>query len=502
MRLTSLAIPYNATIHYHATPPNTTMTTTVKYPRQPSVRRESLPPGPPERRIIGQTFRYLRDPIGFMQEAATYGDLVTMSVKPALLLLVNHPDLIREIVVNKHQLLGRGPNTEVLKYVMGNGLVTASPTAHLQQRRLMQPQFHRDRIHGYGETMLGFAAHHQQSWADGQRVDMAWEMSSLTLRIVVKTLFGLELPDDVRRIGEAFALGNRYVVARANQPPRLRRLLHRLPTPYTLRFKRAHARLDRMVYQLIEQRRNANDDSDDLLSLLLQARFDDADADDVATDHDAPDGDATDRGQLMTDEQVRDQTITLFAAGHETTAVALTWTWYLLSTHPEIQDRFHAELDRVLGGRTPSLADLSSLTFTDRILTESLRLYPPIWFWSRMVFQPFELGGYQMPAGALLAAPQLIVQRDPRWFDDPLRFQPDRWTPEFRQNLHRFAYYPFGGGPRQCIGDGFAWMEAKLILATLGQRWRMDHDPSHEIGLLPLVSLRPKGGMPMFLERR
>ena len=205
--------------------------------------------------------------------------------------------------------------------------------------------------------MLGFAAHHQQAWADGQRVDMAWEMSSLTLRIVVKTLFGLELPDDVRRIGEAFALGNRYVVARANQPPRLRRLLHRLPTPYTLRFKRAHARLDRMVYQLIEQRRNADDANDDLLSLLLQARFDDTDADDVAAEHDAPDGDAADRGQLMTDEQVRDQTITLFAAGHETTAVALTWTWYLLSTHPEIQDRFHAELDRVLGGRTPSLAD-------------------------------------------------------------------------------------------------------------------------------------------------
>ncbi len=459
---------------------------TVTYPSRPAVDRSALPPGPPELPIIGQTLRYLRDPIGFMQEAATYGDLVTMSVKPALLYLVNHPDLVRDIVVTHHRRVGRGPNTEVLKWVMGNSLVTASGADHLQQRRLIQPQFHRSRIDGYGAMMQQYAAQHRNAWADGQRVDMAREMGALTLRIVVKTLFGLDLPHDVRRIGAAFELSNNYLVARVNQPPRLRNFLHRFPFPYSLRFKRARARLDRIIYNLIAERRQSANRADDLLSLLLAARFEDDDGGE----------------RPLTDRQVRDQTITLFAAGHETTAVSLTWTWYLLSVHPEIQTRFHQELDDVIGGRPPTLADLPNLALTDRILTESLRLYPSIWFWSRMAFQPFSLGGYDIPSGALLAAPQLIVQRDPRWFDQPLEFRPDRWTPEFRQSLPPYAYYPFGGGPRRCIGDGFAWMEAKLILATLGQRWRMRHDPRHQIKMLPLISLRPQGGMPMYLERR
>jgi cytochrome P450 len=461
-------------------------TPTTRYPPRPVVDRRELPPGPAELPIIGQSLRYLRDPIGFMQEAATYGDLVTMSVKPALLLLVNHPDLIRDIVVTYHQRVGRGPNADVLKYAMGDGLVTAGPEDHLQQRRLMQPQFHRGRIDGYGAVMQEYAAHHQRSWNDGQRVDMAQEMGGLTLRIVVKTLFGLELPDDVRRIGEAFELINNYLVARVNQPPRLRRLLHRLPMPYTVRFRRARASLDEIIFGLINQRRDTSESNDDLLSLLLEAQLEDDDG----------------NGKPLTDQQVRDQTITMFAAGHETTAVCLTWTWYLLAMNQHIQSRFHAELDEVIGGRQPTLSDLPNLKFADRVLTESLRLYPPIWFWSRMAFQPFVLGGYEIPPGALLAAPQLVVQRDPRWFQDPLEFHPDRWTDEFRNSLPRYAYYPFGGGPRQCIGEGFAMMEAKLILATLGQHWRVIPDLRHKSEMLPLISLRPKGGMPIYLERR
>ena len=464
-----------------------TMATGAKtYPPRPVVDRSRLPPGPRELPVIGQSLRYLRDPIAFMQEAASYGDLVTMSVKPALLLLVNHPDLVRDIVVTYHQLVGRGPNADVLKYAMGDGLVTAGAADHLQQRRLMQPQFHRGRIEGYGMVMGEYAAHHHQSWSDGQRVDMAREMGALTLRIVVKTLFGLELPDDVRRIGEAFEFINNYLVTRVNQPPRLRRLLHRLPVPYTVRFRRARASLDSIIFGSIAERRVSNAGNDDLLSLLLEASLEDDDG----------------NGMPLTDQQVRDQTITMFAAGHETTAVCLTWTWYLLAVNPDIQSRFHAELDEVLGDRTPTLDDLSKLVFTDQILAESLRLYPPIWFWSRMAFQPFTLGGYDVPPGALLAAPQLVIQRDPRWFDEPLRFVPDRWTTDFRNSLPRYAYYPFGGGPRQCIGEGFAMMEAKLILATLGQWWQVRHDPRHKAEMLPLISLRPKGGMPMYLQRR
>lgn len=462
-------------------------TRTVDYPPRPIVNRSSLPSGPPELPIVGQSFRYLSDPLALLREAAGYGDLATISTKPILLLLVNHPDLIRDLYVTNNRSVGRGFLTGAYRYLMGDGLVTADGPLHLRQRRLMQPQFHHSRIAGYAEVMTNFARRHERGWQDGGKVDIAQEMSDLTLHIVVKTLFGLELTDAVRRIGEAFEVSNDYITVRGNQPVRFRNMLHRLPMPLTRRFKRGLGYLDETVYGLIEQRRQSGLGGDDLLSLLLNVRDEEADNPDDA---------------VMTDLQVRDETITLFAAGHETTAVALTWTWYLLATHPEIQSRFQAELDGVLGGRTPTPDDLPNLPFTERVLTESMRLYPPIWSTGRMTFEPITLGGWEIPAGAGLVAPQLIVQRDPRWFDDPLEFRPDRWTPDFKESLPRFAYYPFGGGPRLCIGEGFAWMEAMLILATLGQRWTMRHDPQHRVDLMPLVSLRPKGGMPLFLERR
>ena len=462
-------------------------TRTFLDPPMPVVDRAALPPGPSELPIIGQALRYVTNPLGLLREAAQYGDLSTVSVRPLLLYLVNHPDLIRELYVTNHQSVGRGRLTGTYRYLMGNGLVTADGPVHLRQRRLMQPQFHHSRISGFAEVMTDFTRRHEETWRDVQRVDIAQEMNELTLRIVVKTLFGLELPDAIRRIGEAFEVSNDYITARGNQPLSVRNLLHRLPVPLTRRFKRGLAYLDETVYGLIEQRRQSGLDGDDLLSLLLSVRDEEADNSEDA---------------VMTDLQVRDEAITLFAAGHETTAVALTWTWYLLATHPEIQRRFQVELDDALGGRTPTPDDLSNLPFTGQVLTESMRLYPPIWSTGRMTFQPITLGGWEIPAGAALVAPQLIVQRDPRWFDDPLEFRPDRWTPEFRENLPRFAYYPFGGGPRLCIGEGFAWMEAMLVLATLGQRWTMRHDPRHNVELMPLVSLRPRGGMPMYLERR
>ena len=457
------------------------------YPPRPTVDRATLPPGPPEWPVVGQAFQYLFNLLPFMHGAAAYGDLVTLSVKPALVYLANHPDLVQELFVTNHRRVGRGRTVETLQYLLGYGLVTSDGPLHLRQRRLMQPQFHHRRISGYAEAMTDFACRHMDVWEDKSRVDLAGEMSDLTLKIVVKTLFGLELPDTVRRIGAAFELANDYIKTRDNQPPALRRLFHQLPLPFTRRFRRGLEYLDQTVYGLIEERRKHGLESEDLLSLLLNARDEEASHPSEA---------------VMTDQQVRDEAITLFAAGHETTAMALTWTWYLLAAHPEVQARFHAELDNVLGGRTPTPEDMPNLAFTNRILTESMRLYPPIWSTGRMTFEPITLRGYEIPAGAFLIAPPLIIHRDPRWFDDPLAFQPDRWTAEFKERLPRFAYYPFGGGPRVCIGDGFAWMEAMLILATLGQKWAMRHDPDHRIELLPLVSLRPKGGMPMFLERR
>ena len=459
----------------------------VAYPPNPVVDRSALPPGPPEWPIVGQSFRYMTDFLGLARESAGYGDLVTMSTKPILAYLVNHPDLIEELFVTNHRSVGRGWTTAAWQDLLGLGLVTSDDPLHLRQRRLMQPQFNHRRIAGYAEVMTDFARRHENRWQDGARVDMAREMGELTLHIVVRTLMGLDLPDAVRRIGAAFEIGNEYLTNRSNLPRRLRRLMNRLPLPFTVRFRRGRAFLDETVYGLIDQRRRSGLEGDDLLSLLLNVRDEEA-----ANPEDA----------VMTDVQLRDEVITLFAAGHETTAVALTWTWYLLATHPDIQARFHAELDEVLGHRDPTLEDLSDLPFTERILTESMRLYPPIWSTGRMTFQPITLGGWEIPAGAALSAPQLIIHRDPRWFDDPLEFRPDRWTPEFRAGLHRFAYYPFGGGPRLCIGDGFAWMEAMLVLATMGQRWTVCHDPAHTVELHPLISLRPRGGMPLSLERR
>ena len=438
--------------------------------------------------IVGQTFRYLRDPIGLMEEAAQYGDLATMSVKPWLVYLVNHPDLVREVLVTNHQRVGRWRNVEAMKYLMGDGLLTSERPLHRHQRRLMQPAFHRQQIEGFGEIMTRYAAQRAECWNDGDRVDMDWEMRNITLNIVIKSLFNQDMsPDEVRRIGAAVTFANEYMDNRFHQHERMRVILHQLPLPLSRRFKHELDFLDRVAYRTIERRRQADGANSDLLSLLLDMRGE--------KKHSS-------ESRCMTDRQVRDEIITIFAVGHETVTTALTWTWYLLATHPEIQSRFRAELDAVLGRRPPTVADLPNLTYTEQIITESMRLYPPVWRMGRVALEQFELAGYQVPAGALFCISQFITHHDGRWFADPMEFRPERWTPEFRGTLHRYAYFPFGGGPRRCIGEGFAWMEAKLIMATVGQQWQVQHDPKHRIGFDLLFTLRPQHGMPLFLERR
>ena len=453
----------------------------------PKVDRSQLPPGPPELPILGQTLRYVRDPIGLMQEAAAYGDLATLSVRPFLMYLVNHPDLIQEIFTTQHRRVGRGRLGSAMKLLFGESLVTSEGATHLRHRRLMQPHFHNRRIATYGDTMLHFTQRHQQRWTDGMEVDMFLEMRELTLHIVVKTLFGSDLPEDVTRIGQVFDFCNHYLMHRYHQPPPLRKLAHRLPLPLTRRFHRELAYLDELTRNQIVECRKSDAERDDLLSLLVHTTDEESDTPDE---------------QAMTDTQVQNEINALFVAGHETTTLALTWAAYLLATHPEWQTRWQAELDEVLGDRPITLSDLSQLTVTDQILTEALRLYPVLWSSGRMAYEPFELGGYPIPAGAMLLAPQIVMHKDPRWFEEPEAFRPDRWTPEFRSNLPRFAYYPFGGGPRRCIGDSFAWMEAQIVLATLGQSWHMHYIPRHPLKLVPHITLHPKYGMPLKLEHR
>jgi len=455
-------------------------------PPRPSIQRADLPPGPPEMPLIGKAFRIRNDLIGLVREAAAYGDVSTVSVNPILLCLVNNPELIREVVVTSQRRTSKDPTAiETVRWMWGNGLLASTGAFHLKQRRLIQPRFHRKYIERYAEAMTEMSSRKSRQWRDGAMVDMEQEMRELTLWIVAKVLFNIETSDVVQRVGASFAESDAYLYLRLTQPVFLRRLLHRLPLPSTRRFKAARAYVDELIYGLIEERRRPGAEDDDLLCLLMQARYEDAES--------GEDG-------RMSDELVRDEAVSLYIAGHDTTATTLTYAFYLLSRHPEVEKRFHAELDEVLGDRDATLADLPHLPLTDQILTETLRLFPPVWAFSRMVFEPIELDGHRIPPGVSIMVSPLITHRDPRWFDSPLEFRPDRWTPEFRSALPRFAYFPFGGGQHQCIGQGFAWMEAKITLATLCRRWRATTGARADI--LPRTTLKVKGGMPTTLHRR
>ena len=470
--------------------PRQTVTTSAEPlvdPSRPSIPRTELPPGPSELPLIGQALRLRNDLIGLLQEAATYGDVSTVSVKPILIYLVNHPDLNREVLVTNHQKTGRGSTAfETVRWMMGDGLVASTGAFHLRQRRLMHPRFHHRYIEKYAEAMTEISSRKSRQWQDGAEVDMEQEMRELTLQIVAKALFDIETSDVVRRVGKSFEETDRYMYLRLTQPVFLRRLLHSLPFwPSTRRFKAARAYLDELIYGLIKERRESGADGDDLLCMLLQVRYEDAESAE---------------GSGMSDELVRDEAVSLYIAGHDTTATTLAYAFHLLSQNPDVEERFHAELDDVLGDRDATLNDLPNLPLTDQIVTETLRLYPPFWALGRMVYEPIELGDRHIPAGVAVMISPLITHRDPRWFEDPMEFRPERWTDEFRSELPQFAYFPFGGGPHQCIGEGFAWLEAKIALATLCRRWRAAARGKAEV--VPRITLKVKGGMPMRLERR
>jgi cytochrome P450 len=316
------------------------------------------------------------------------------------------------------------------------------------------------------------------SWRDGERRNIHEEMMGLTLAIVAKTLFDADVAEEAREIGEALE-----VVMDVNTDPR--RLLFVptwLPTPANLAMRRAARRLDRVIYRIISERRANKQDAGDLLSLLLHAQDED--------------------GSRMTDTQLRDEAVTLFLAGYETTAINLSWTWWLLAQHPEVEKKLHAELAAVLGGRSPTFDHLPALRYLEMILTESLRLYPPAWSMVRMAIDDSEIGGYRVPAGCGVAVSQYVVHRDPRFFDSPDEFRPERWEGDLAKRLPKFAYFPFGGGPRICIGNSFALMEASLVLATVAQKFHLSLVPNQIVEPLPSITLRPKNGIAVITHRR
>jgi cytochrome P450 len=398
------------------------------------------------------------------------------------LVLVSHPSLVEEVLVAKHRSFIKTPLLRNGRRLLGHGLLTSEGDLWRRQRRLIQPAFQRQRLLGYGSTMVSAADQLLSTWQDGQRRDVHADMMALTLDIALRTLFGAELGDEGARISVLVEAALRRFSQRLESLSSL--VPDTWPIPGNLRFLRSASELDRVVLTIIA-RRQAEPPRDDLLQILLDAR--------------------DERGAPMSRRQLKDEVMTLFLAGHETTASALSWTWYLLGTHPEVEAELHASLDRTLGGRPPTVDDLPELCFVERVVTESMRLLPPVWAIGRQAIEPVQIGGYDLPKGTLVSMSQWVMHRDPRWFDDPERFWPDRWLDGHEGQARkppRYAYLPFGGGPRQCIGNNFALLEATLLLAALAQRFRFELIPDHPIGLWPSATLRPRHGIAVTLRQR
>lgn len=438
--------------------------------------------------LLGSTRAMRRDPLGLLLGAATrYGDVVRLRWLVWTLYLVSSADGVQRVLQEHHQ----GYNKEVLDYqllrrFLGRGLLTNEGDSWLRQRRLIQPAFHRQRLAAFGELMASATTDLLARWDaldPAAPLDVAHEMMRLTQRIVGLALFSIDLSAETTdRIGEAFTTVNTLITDFASLPfPPLA-----VPTPRNRRLREASLTLDRIVRGIIARRRTASENGEepgDLLALLLHAR--DADT-----------------GEGMPDDQVRDEVMTLLLAGHETTANLLAWTWHLLAQHPAAERRLHGELDAVLAGAAPSVDQFAALPYTRMVLDEVLRLYPPAWAVTRNAIAADTLAGCAIPAGGFIMLSPYVTHRLPRYWDDPEAFEPERFTPQRAAARPRFAYFPFGGGPRQCIGNSFALMEAQIALATIAQRYRLRPLPGRRVEPEPLITLRPRGGLPMLLERR
>ena len=450
---------------------------------EPTTRRRQyrFPPGF-KRNLLWFALRRLRpaNPIILFQHLAeTYGDIAHYKIGWNHIVFLNHPDYIREILVVQNDNFVKERTVRRSKMLLGEGMITAEDAAHRAQRQVAQPAFHRQRIPEYANTMVQEAVAMRDRWHHGEQRDIAIDMMHLTLNVVAKTLFATELGDEVEELADAInrimGLYNFLIML-----PAAEWLVHLHP-PGLAAFVRARKRVDAVVHRMIEAHRRAHFNNGSLLDLMLAA---------------SPDG------SPASEQSLRDQVITIFLAGYETVANALSWTWYMLSQNPECERRFHAEIDRELAGRLPSYDEVPRLRYVEMVMAESMRLYPPAWAMGRYARNDFHLGEFFLPAKTTVLMSQYITHRDPRFFPDPLRFDPDRFTPEAKSRRTKFTYVPFGAGVRQCIGESFAWMEGVLLLATLGQQWKLKLVPGHTVEPEPLITLRPKYGLRMLVEAR
>jgi cytochrome P450 len=418
----------------------------------------------------------------------TFGRIAHYRFFGTTIIFVNDPDWIQEILINQAGSFIKERTLKRMKILLGEGLITSDDPIHMRQRRIAAPAFHRQRIAGYAEQIVANAAVARDAWSEGQEIDVADEMMNLSLHIVARTLFDTEVTPEVLsvrdEVNSIMGLYN-FLVAF----PRLEQVLH-WPIPGVVKFRRARARLDAIVVAMIAKRRalprEELEQRGDLLSMLVAAR---------------DEGD----GSGMDDVQVRDEVLTIFLAGYETVANALTWTWYLLSQNPEAAEKMDAEVREVLGSgegaRAATMEDYSRLKYTEMVFAESMRLYPPAWAMGRRSTQAVELGEYRIPAGAHFFFSQYVMQRSAEFWEEPLAFRPERHTAEAKAERPRFVYFPFGGGRRQCIGEGFAWMEGVLSLATIAQRWRLRFVPAYPVVPQAKITLRPKFPMMMRVEQ-
>ena len=452
------------------------MTKTAKHPAASSRRRGryTYPPGMSRNLLWFALSRVRpRNPIIlFEQLAAKYGPICHYKVGPQHIVFLNDSEYIYEILAAQNDNFTKERTVQRSKLLLGEGMITAEAADHKRQRRAAQPAFHRQRIGEYAEAIVSNAVRAREGWKHGARMDVAQEMMRLSLDNVASTLFSTELREDivtvVEAINEIMRL-YRYLVAL----PAIEVLLQ-VPATRLKGFTKAKRRLDEVVFRMIRRRRK-HPGKGDLLDMLLASESD--------------------------EQKLRDEVITIFLAGYETVANALTWTWYLLSQNPEAEQRLHREID-ALGGRRLGMGDLKQLAYTEMVLAESMRLYPPAWAMGRKARQDFHLGEWFLPKGTTVLMSQWVTHRNARYYAEPLAFRPERFTAEAKAERARFSYFPFGAGPRQCIGESFAWMEAVLVLAAIAQRWQFRLVEGHRVEPEPLITLRPRYGMMMEAERR
>jgi cytochrome P450 len=444
----------------------------------------SLPPGPKGLPIIGSLLKFQSQPLRFYRDLEhTYGCMATVRVGNRSVLLCFRPEHIRYFLTENSRNFVK-PSVASgtgLKLFLGDGLLTIDGDEHRQQRRLVQPAFHKHRVESYASTMTQYAQEMVESWHSGMGVDISSEIQQLTLRIITKTLFNVDSLEQTIQLGHAFNLVINNGSDRASVFSgfsRLNRLLGRQQKQQQM-VEEGVSIIDSFVYGLIEQRRKEGKDTGDVLSMLLAAQ----------------DGDDT-----MTDKQIHDHVLTFVAAGHETAQNTLAWTFYLLAKNPSVQEKLLAELQTVLAGRIPTLDDLPNLPYLEGVINESWRFYPPAWRQARQAVNDFELDGYHIPAGTIVVLSQWVLHNLPDVWGDPENFRPERWDPQRGQKPPQGAFFPFGLGSRICIGMPFAQLEAKLLLATILQHYTPQLTPQTRVVFQPLVTLRPKYGMHMRLE--